>query len=246
MNGLKFIRTRCNYSQAALAEKLGVSRQAINMWENSKKPLSELRKNELKEFFGLETGEWFGEIDDGNVAEIKKLPMYIKHGGVSEHFLFSPQTGIGQLKIGFQNTSQNELSLDERCTLKRHELSELFAEVQNYINDNEIKNSTKSLSRMNTVQKVFGGIFDALQSIGTKSPVERMVYIFTIFTVINAINVSFGNAKIEDAEAICKEQLELYDYTLLLRNITHQVETHLEDYTKKVNAKAEKLKKVKF
>lgn len=37
MNGLKYIRTKCNYSQRALAEVMGVSRQAINMWENSKK-----------------------------------------------------------------------------------------------------------------------------------------------------------------------------------------------------------------
>ena len=33
MNGLKFIRTRCIYSQRALAEVMGVSRQAVNMWE---------------------------------------------------------------------------------------------------------------------------------------------------------------------------------------------------------------------
>ena len=31
MNGLKYIRTKCNYSQRALAEAMGVSRQAINV-----------------------------------------------------------------------------------------------------------------------------------------------------------------------------------------------------------------------
>ncbi len=44
MNGLKYIRTKCNYSQRALAEVMGVSRQAINMWENSKKLPSKERK----------------------------------------------------------------------------------------------------------------------------------------------------------------------------------------------------------
>ena len=47
MNGLKYIRTKCNYSQRALAEAMGVSRQAINMWENSKKLPSKERKEDL-------------------------------------------------------------------------------------------------------------------------------------------------------------------------------------------------------
>jgi len=46
MNGLKYIRTKCNYSQRALAEAMGVSRQAINMWENSKKLPSKERKED--------------------------------------------------------------------------------------------------------------------------------------------------------------------------------------------------------
>ena len=47
MNGLRLIRTRCNYSQANLAEKLGVTRQAVNMWEHSKKPIPDSRKAEI-------------------------------------------------------------------------------------------------------------------------------------------------------------------------------------------------------
>ena len=41
MNGLSFIRRRCNLSQGQLAEKLGVTRQAINLWENRREPLPE-------------------------------------------------------------------------------------------------------------------------------------------------------------------------------------------------------------
>lgn len=41
MNGLSFIRLRCNLSQGQLAEKLGVTRQAIHLWEN-RRELGEL------------------------------------------------------------------------------------------------------------------------------------------------------------------------------------------------------------
>lgn len=54
MNGLSFIRRRCNLSQGQLAEKLGVTRQTINLWENCREPLTEARKEQLSWFFGLE------------------------------------------------------------------------------------------------------------------------------------------------------------------------------------------------
>lgn len=37
MNGLKYIRTRCNLSLSELADMIGVSRQALSSWENGKK-----------------------------------------------------------------------------------------------------------------------------------------------------------------------------------------------------------------
>ena len=62
MNGLKYIRTKCNYSQRALAEAMGVSRQAINMWENSKKLPSKERKEDLCNIFGIDNSDYFGEL----------------------------------------------------------------------------------------------------------------------------------------------------------------------------------------
>ena len=61
MNGLSFIRRRCNLSQGQLAEKLSVTRQAINLWENRREPLPEARKEQLSRFFGLEP-ELFDKI----------------------------------------------------------------------------------------------------------------------------------------------------------------------------------------
>lgn len=41
MNGLSFIRRQCNLSQEQLAEKLDITRQTINLWENRREPLPE-------------------------------------------------------------------------------------------------------------------------------------------------------------------------------------------------------------
>lgn len=44
MNGLSFIRRQCNLSQEQLAEKLDITRQTINLRENRREPLPEVRK----------------------------------------------------------------------------------------------------------------------------------------------------------------------------------------------------------
>ena len=67
MNGLKYIRTRCNLSLSELADMIGVSRQALSSWENGKKDIPEQRSDQLAEFFGIGK-EYFGEISESNVS----------------------------------------------------------------------------------------------------------------------------------------------------------------------------------
>lgn len=54
MNGLKFIRTRCNISLSELADVLSVSRQQISAWENGVKPISHKRLSQLSKYFGVD------------------------------------------------------------------------------------------------------------------------------------------------------------------------------------------------
>ena len=63
MNGLKYIRTQCNFSLSELAERLDVSRQIISAWENGKKEIPEARKEQLAEFFGIDKC-FFDEITE--------------------------------------------------------------------------------------------------------------------------------------------------------------------------------------
>ncbi|MDD3137745.1 MAG: helix-turn-helix transcriptional regulator [Lachnospiraceae bacterium] len=63
MNGLKYIRTRCNLFLNSLASTMGITRQALSMWENGKKEIPEQRKEQLAHFFGIEKA-YFGEITE--------------------------------------------------------------------------------------------------------------------------------------------------------------------------------------
>ncbi len=75
MNGLTYIRIRCNVSQSFLAQKLGVTRQAINLWENRTTPPPGKRLKQLTEFFGIDE-KYFGEISEEQQHEIDAIPAY--------------------------------------------------------------------------------------------------------------------------------------------------------------------------
>ena len=48
MNGLRWLRIRCNLSTSELADQLGVTRQAVSSWESGKKAIPEKRKNQIQ------------------------------------------------------------------------------------------------------------------------------------------------------------------------------------------------------
>ena len=86
MNGLKFIRIRCNISLSELAEALKVSRQHVSAWENGSKRISENRLNQLSKYFGVDK-KYFGEItkEDRKMIVLQNRAMW-KTPENSEHF----------------------------------------------------------------------------------------------------------------------------------------------------------------
>ena len=67
MNGLKFIRTRCNISLNELADILDVSRQQVSAWENGVKPISQKRLNQLSKYFGVDEKYFLDISEDDKV-----------------------------------------------------------------------------------------------------------------------------------------------------------------------------------
>ena len=77
MNGLKYIRMRCNLSLADLAKHIGVSRQIISAWENGSRGISEKNRKKLSKFFGIDA-TYFGTISEENQKEILNKAMYLQ------------------------------------------------------------------------------------------------------------------------------------------------------------------------
>lgn len=89
MNGLKYIRVRCNLSLNDLAECIGVTRQALSAWENGKKEIPEQRKEQLSEFFGIDQ-RYFGEIsEEEKITLLEKAMFRYDHNG-RESYRYKP------------------------------------------------------------------------------------------------------------------------------------------------------------
>ena len=114
MNGLEYIRTRCNISQAELADMLQVTKQAISMWENGKKEIPPRRKEELARFFGIDEA-YFGEISESQKQALLRRAMFRHDVNGREAYRFRPEDGATSLKgVGVLFLPESEQSFDEQ------------------------------------------------------------------------------------------------------------------------------------
>lgn len=89
---LSIIRTRCNYSQAALAESIGVSRQMVCAWENGGKKLPDSRADELAVLFGVPSAI-LKEDDLQKVEQWCDRPLFPAEKQGRQVFSFEPADG---------------------------------------------------------------------------------------------------------------------------------------------------------
>ena len=199
MNGLSFIRRRCNLSQGQLAEKLGVTRQAINLWENRREPLPQARKEQLSQFFGLEP-ELFDEITQEQEVVLLHRPcfMYRDDDG-HDYFLFreNPLRPVGCL---LRETTGQPFTQDEQMILDRRELEEMLDILRQAVFPKNRSRWTAwdSNVAMNRMRCILGGMTDALEAI-QKQPKERKMDCFYLMMQVElALALALGG--IEEAD----------------------------------------------
>lgn len=234
MNGLKYIRTRCNYSQRALAEAIGVSRQSINMWENAIKFPSKEHKEDLCAFFGLEDAEAFGTLTPEQYEALQARPVY-KRVTEDDSERFSFRCGDApdhSYKIGHPPFfDAEELSLDDKCTLARAELKSVMGEFAEYAAVVSKKNSLDNLFGTNRVLGVLVPVLDLLKESNRKRPGFCMIYYKTLLAVLDAMGISFGTV---EKEAVLNRAVEpilnadWYDYREFSAELAEAISGHLD------------------
>ena len=199
MNGLSFIRRRCNLSQGQLAKKLGVTRQAINLWETRREPLPEARKEQLGRFFGLEP-ELFDEINQKQEDALLHRPcfMYRDDDG-HDYFLFreNPLKPVGCL---LSESVGQPFTQDEQMVLDRRELEEMLDILREAVfpKDRSRWTAWDSNVAMNRMRCILGGITDALEAV-QKQPKERKMDCFYLMMQVElALALALGGIEKDD------------------------------------------------
>lgn len=93
MNGLRYIRTRCNLSLNELADFIGVTRQALSSWENGRKDIPENRKEQLADFFGIDKA-YLGEISEEEKKYLIEKAMFRYKDNGKETYRYKPHEGL--------------------------------------------------------------------------------------------------------------------------------------------------------
>jgi repressor LexA len=104
---IKNLRSKSKLTQMDLAKKLGVSRSAINMWEQGERKPSIPVLKDMAELFGIELMDLLKYIIDENKGEKNKQDNHVKEAtppySVAEYFIADSTVKIpivGQISCG--------------------------------------------------------------------------------------------------------------------------------------------------
>lgn len=202
MNGLKYIRTRCNLSLNDLAEAIGVSRQALSAWENEKKDIPVQRKQQLSDFFGIDK-EYFGEIQETEKQYLieKAMFRYVEDG--KETYRYKPQEGEDALRCIYF-PGDDEMSLDERFVAAQKKKKKVLEEVEDIIKWSDCVGSIQSqIVNINRGCEVYSMINSLMQKMRETDSYYKMPFYWELINVWKAMLVAYD--LLDESEIRIKE-----------------------------------------
>lgn len=193
MNGLKFIRIRCNISLSELAEALKVSRQHVSAWENGTKRISESRLNQLSKYFGVDK-KYFGEITKEDRKMIVSKELYRRQDSEKECFCFAKPSDVEDAREfrAFHYPDFGE-SLDEQMIRakkrKKATMDDIDKAMDYYGLSDKIMNKIIAINRG---CRVYGALTTYLDQMPNETAGTRMYYFYMARNVLLALLMANG------------------------------------------------------
>lgn len=197
MNGLKYVRTRCNLSVNDLAEYLGVTRQAVCSWENGKKELPVLRQEQLSVFFGIDK-KYFGEITETDKKYLIEKAMFCHNEKGKESFRYKPQEGVtdvrGELVYFLED---NDISLNEEFDRAKKKQQQTILRIENIIRGNydSMQNQMMSMGRG---CRIYDMINDSMEAMEKEKGFLKIPFYYELINVLEAMCLAYGLIEEDD------------------------------------------------
>ena len=199
MNGLKYIRTRCNLSLSELAETMGITRQALSAWENGKKEIPEQRKEQLAHFFGIDKA-YFGEISEEEKRYLLEKAMFRYDDNGKETYRYKPKDGTTNLySIPICFMGERTISLDEEYVLAQKKKQEMLENIDDIIKWTSNAGSIESqMVCINRGCSVYALINEMMEEMRGMQSYMRMPFFYEMMNVWKAMMIAYGLKEKED------------------------------------------------
>ena len=189
MNGLRFIRTRCNLSLSELANKLGITRQALSSWENGYKEIPNQRKEQLVNFFGIDAS-YFGEISEKEKQILFDKAMFRYDENGKQTYRYKLREGVSDLKnerIYFLGTT--EISLDEEYIQARQKKEQTLKRIDTLIKWENHGSMLSEISSINRGCGIYDKLSELLEEMSRNESLLKMPFFYEIEGILEAMQM---------------------------------------------------------
>lgn len=212
MNGINYIREKSNLSKNALAERIGVTRQTVTLWEKGVRRPSPDHLQWLCEFYGLPE-KWFGEIDSLEKNELDRKMMYAHDIGEKEFYTFIPNGTGPEQKLGIP-CGELESMLGSRFVEASKRGSEVLDRVEHYVHPNNspylcdmIQNAERGIAEIDR----YLNLMDRVQ---TKKRHLKVAMRYEIKTILYAMMVALGECSFNEVVESNQEDFKIEGDTI--------------------------------
>lgn len=243
MNGLRYIRTRCNMSINELAEAIGVSRQAISSWENEKKEIPKQRLGQLEDFFGIDS-TCFGSLDEEKKLYVTNKAMFRYDENGKQTYRFKPQDGITNLSmVDICFIPEKPYSVDEEYANAQKRKQETLAKIDEIIEWTKDAGSVESkISCINRGCNVYSMTSQLLEFVKEQKSIERIPLLNEMKSVWKAMMVAYEILDKESIELLDKSEYNYGEDGEWTLELAEQIKLHWEE---KIISQREHLEKIK-
>lgn len=208
MNGLKYIRTRCNLSLNELAEMIGVTRQALSAWENGRKDIPQMRKKQLEDFLGIDAC-YFGEITEKEREYLQQKALFRYDENGKEYYRYKmPEVGNGPAGVAVHFMKDSDESLDEEYAKAQRRKQAALDHIDDIIkwtkHAGTMEGQTMCINRGCRVYEMINQLMEAVRGNAYRGHM-RMPFFYEMVNVWKAMLLAF--------DLIEKEELSYLDKT---------------------------------
>ncbi len=210
MNGIQFIREKSNISRNALAERMGVTRQTVTLWERGVRKPDKTHLRWLSDFYGIED-KWFGDLSDDDVMVLKEKKMYRHYDGDKEYFSFIPEVdGWAELSI---SCGELDNMLDERYANTLKNKKEFMQHVERFL-EYESKNKVCLFDKITVAERgmrdieSFISLMNTVQVVGAEGRGLKVPFRYEIKTALCAMMIVSGQYSVDEIKSMYAKDFE--------------------------------------